>query len=335
MEDCTISDDWTYKGMRVVYMENSILRIGILVDRGSDVFEFTYKPLAIDPLLRLSKGIKNPARDFSQMRDTSTQFEDYYYGGWQEILPNSPSFDYRGAVLGQHGEVSLIPWKYAIIKNSNAEIALKVWTEPLRIPLRIEKTFILKKGEATVYISEQLTNLGKTELDIMWGHHIAFGLPFLDDGAIIESNAKTFRAEETMPSERRFKAGKEFIWPEGEGLDGRKDDASIIPDAEAKPYSDLCYLSGYTDDAFYTFKSKKYGIGFQLNWDGNVFKHLWLWQERFATKEFPWWGQCYTIALEPWTSVRTANPGEAIQKGEWLRLDAGQVIETQLSASIV
>lgn len=131
MENCTISDDWTYKGMRVVYMENAFLRIGILVDRGSDIFEFTYKPLGIDPLLRLPKGIKNPACEFSQMRFTSNQFEDYYYGGWQEILPNSPSFNYRGAVLGQHGEVALIPWNYAIINNSTEEVSLKVWTEPV------------------------------------------------------------------------------------------------------------------------------------------------------------------------------------------------------------
>lgn len=335
MENCTITDDWTYKGMRVVYMENSFLRIGILVDRGSDIFEFTYKPLAIDPLLRLPKGIKNPVREFSQMRHTSNQFEDYYYGGWQEILPNSPTFSYRGAALGQHGEVALIPWKYAIISNSAEEIALRVWTEPLRIPLRIEKTLILKKGEAKLYINEQLTNYGKTTLDIMWGHHIAFGLPFLDDGAAIESNAQTFRAEPTMPSNRRFKSGKEFTWPMGENLSGSQDDARIIPDKDAKPYSELCYLNGYPDEAFYAIKSKKYGVGFNLTWSGSLFKYVWLWQERFATKDFPWWGQCYTVALEPWTSPWTANPSEAIEKGEWLQLTAGEVIETQLSASIV
>jgi len=316
-------------------MENAFLRIGILVDRGSDIFEFTYKPLAIDPLLRLPKGIKNPACEFSQMRFTSNQFEDYYYGGWQEILPNSPSFNYRGAVLGQHGEVALIPWNYAIINNSTEEVSLKVWTEPLRMPLRIEKTFRMKRGESLLYVSEQLSNLGKTELDIMWGHHIALGLPFLDDGAEIESNAQTFRAEPGMPSNRRFKPGKEFAWPIGENLAGGQDDARIIPDRDAKPYSDLCYLNGYPEEAFYTIKSKKYGVGFNLTWNGDLFKCAWLWQERFATKDFPWWGQCYTVALEPWTSVWTANPNEAIQKGEWRHLNAGEVIETQLSARII
>ena len=80
-EGCVISDDWTYKGMRVVFLENLLLRVGVLVDRGSDIFEFRYKPMDLDPLLRLPKGIVNPTTNFSQIRDTENQFEDYYYGG--------------------------------------------------------------------------------------------------------------------------------------------------------------------------------------------------------------------------------------------------------------
>lgn len=45
---CTVSDDWTYKGMRVIFLENEYLRIGTLADRGSDIFEFRYKPMDLD-----------------------------------------------------------------------------------------------------------------------------------------------------------------------------------------------------------------------------------------------------------------------------------------------
>jgi hypothetical protein len=31
--DCSVSDDWTYKGMKVIFLENEHLRIGILADR--------------------------------------------------------------------------------------------------------------------------------------------------------------------------------------------------------------------------------------------------------------------------------------------------------------
>ena len=62
---CVISDDWTYRGMQVIWMENDFLRIGILAGRGSDIFEFRYKPLDLDYMLRLNKGILNPNVDFS------------------------------------------------------------------------------------------------------------------------------------------------------------------------------------------------------------------------------------------------------------------------------
>ena len=332
-QTCTVSDDWTYKGMKVIFLENEYLRIGILADRGSDIFEFKYKPLDLDFLLRLSKGIKNPAQDFSQMRNTANQFEDYYYGGWQEILPNSPMFNYRGASLGMHGEISLIPWKYAIVKDSDEEVAVKLWTRPLRVPLLVEKILSINKDDSKLKITEKLTNEGNTHLDIMWGHHIAFGLPFLKEGVSIETNAKTMEAEATIPDPRRFMSGKLFSWPLAENISGVIEDSSKIPPVETEIYRDLCYLKGYDTKAFYVIKNEKENIGFRLDWNGDLFKSLWLWQERFATTDFPWWGNCYAVALEPWTSSYTQKPEEAIAKGEWLHVKAGQVVITDLTAS--
>jgi len=332
-QTCTVSDDWTYKGMKVIFLENEFLRIGILADRGSDIFEFKYKPVDLDFLLRLSKGIKNPAQDFGQMRNTANQFEDYYYGGWQEILPNSPMLNYRGALLGLHGEVSLIPWKYAILKDSDEEVAVKFWTRPLRIPLLIEKTLSMNKDDSKLKITEKLTNEGNTHLDIMWGHHIAFGLPFLKNGVSIEINAKTIEAEPSISDPRRFMAGKLFNWPLAKNIDGVIEDVSKIPPVETESYRDLCYLKGYDTNAFYAIKNEKENIGFRLDWNGDLFKCLWLWQERFATADFPWWGNCYTVALEPWTSCYTQKPEEAIAKGEWLHLEARQIVTTDLTAS--
>jgi Domain of unknown function (DUF4432) len=329
---CTISDDWTYKGMKVIFMENEYLRIGILAGRGSDIFEFRYKPHDLDFLLRLPKGIQNPAHDFSQVRSTPNQFEDYYYGGWQEILPNSPMFNYRGALLGLHGEVSLIPWKYAILKDSEEEVAVKFQTRPLRMPLLIEKVLTINKDDSKLKITEKLTNEGNTHLDIMWGHHIAFGLPFLKNGASIETNAKTMEADPSITGPRRFSSGKLFNWPMAVNSAGAVEDASKIPPIETDPYRDLCYLKGYDTKAHYSIKNETGNIGFRLDWNGDLFKCLWLWEERFATLDFPWWGKCFTVALEPWTSCYTQKPEEAIAKGEWLHLEAGQVVITELTA---
>ena len=55
---CAISDDWDYKDMNIIWMENDFLKIGILAGRGSDIFEFRYKPLDLDFMLRLIMKVR-------------------------------------------------------------------------------------------------------------------------------------------------------------------------------------------------------------------------------------------------------------------------------------
>ncbi len=319
--------------MPVIWMENDYLRIGILAGRGSDIFEFRYKPKDVDFMLRLSKGILNPNQDFSQQRGTDNQFEDYYYGGWQEILPNSPAMHYRGAALGQHGEISLTPWKYAILENTPERVSVKLWTRPLRVPVLIEKVLTLEAGKSTLFIAEKLTNEARTHLDLVWGQHIAFGLPFVKEGAKIYTNARTFLAEPLMPPRRRFQAGIETNFPIALNINGKEDDASIVDPESAAPYSDMAYLYDFDDKAYYALKNEEKNVGFAIRWDARIFKYLWYWLERYGTQDAPWWGSTYAVALEPWTNRWRPNPQEAIDAGEWLRLEAGEVVTTSLEAT--
>ena len=95
----------------------------------------------------------------------------------------------------------------------------------------------------------------------------------------------------------------------------------------------MCYLEGLGEKAFYSIKNEVKNVGFALTWDGGLFKNLWFWQERNATKDFPWWGDCYTVALEPWTSKWTNDPLKAIDKGDWLKISAGEKIRTVFKAT--
>lgn len=329
MKGCSINDKWTYNNMKVIFIENEFLKIGILAGRGSDIFELIYKPVGVDLMLRLDKDILNPGEMFSQMRDTPNQFEDYYYGGWQEILPNSPAMNYRGVSLGQHGEVSLIPWDYAILNQSVDEVSLKLWVRPLRYPILIEKTLTLKKGSTKLQIDETLTNESDTELHLMWGHHIAFGLPFLKEGAKIKTSATKFLAEKSMPDHRIFKHGLVQNWPLVDTIDNKKIDASRIVKLGTDKFSDLSYLNDFMADAFYSITSDV--MTFSIHFDKKVFKSIWYWQERYATQDAPWWGKAYAIALEPWTNNWTEKPTLATIEKDWLKLEPRQVLQTTLT----
>jgi hypothetical protein len=321
-------------GMQVIELENEFLKISILAGRGSDIFELIYKPASLNLMLRLQKPIYNPREHISQRRDTGNQFEDYYYGGWQEILPNSQPFNYRGAELGQHGEVWLNAWEFEIIKNDSAEAQLKMWNRPLRVPLLIEKILTIKSGDPTLYINETLTNESRTELDIMWGHHIAFGLPWLKSGGIIETNARTFEAEPAMPELRKFAPGQVYNWPDGLDKSGNEVRADLIPDEAATPYSELAYLEGFEGNAFYAITDNERNIKFRLDWESKTFPCLWYWQERYATQDAPWWGSAYAIALEPWSSRWSSEPEKDIEKGNWMKLDPGEKKQTALKANV-
>src|SRR5512135_326104 len=115
---CRISDQWSYDDMRTVILENELLRVVVLVDKGTDIVEFRYKPKDIDYLLATANGLRNPNRGVVSS-PTNGPFLDYYSGGWNDILPNGGSYSaYKGADFGQHGEISLIPWEYAILEDT-------------------------------------------------------------------------------------------------------------------------------------------------------------------------------------------------------------------------
>ena len=331
IEKCTISDEHSINNMKVIFMENEFLKIGVLAGRGSDIFQFIYKPVGIDLMLKLDKDIINPNQIFSQIRNTNSQFEDYYYGGWQEILPNSAPINYRGAELGQHGEVSLIPWDYEILKTSENEVSVKLWARPLRFPILIEKTLTLKKGSTQLQIDEKLTNESDTHLHVMWGHHIAFGLPFLSEGATIETSASQFLAEKLMPEHRKFKPDETQDWPLVKDINNKDIDASKVLKSSDIKFSDLAYLNNFKDKAYYKINTDV--MSFSIHWDKQIFKSLWYWQERYATQDAPWWGKTYAVALEPWSSNWEANPDLELMEKDWLKLQPRQVINTSLTTN--
>ena len=217
----------------------------------------------------------------------------------------------------------MIPWDYAVIKNSDAEVAVKLWTRPLRYPILIEKTLTLEKGSQSLQIDETLTNESETELHMIWGRRFAFGMPFLKEGACIETSAKKFRAEQAMPGHRIFKPGTEQDWPIVATFDNQKIDASKVLTATEGKFSDLAYLSKFKENAFYRTATDR--MSFTIAWDKAIFKSLWYWQERYATQDAPWWGKTYAVALEPWTNDWKKNPTvENIEK-EWLKLEPRQI----------
>lgn len=331
---CRISDGWKLHGLQAIILENELLRVTVLADKGSDIVEFRYKPLDLDFLFHSPNGVRNPNRG-ALSAPTSGPFLDYFSGGWNEVLPNGgPAVNYKGAELGQHGEISLIPWDYAILEDSPNRVAVKLWVRPLRTPLFLEKTLSLEPGRAVLFVEECLRNEGGEALEVMWGHHIAFGRPFLDEGAVIDTPARKFIVHEAMPGyePRRFQPGVTAEWPEIATPDGASADARNIPAYGESQAQEMAYLTEF-DAGWYAITNPERQVGFGLHFDPNLFRYVWYWQQLGDVAQgFPWWGRTHTAALEPWTSYPTNGLNEAIVNGSALHLEPAQEVHTRLAA---
>lgn len=329
---CRITEEITVKGIRAVIIENEKLRITVLVDKGTDIYELLYKPLDIDFMWRGPCELQNPSLFVPSTGNEEGTFLDRYEGGWQEILPNGgPACKYKGAVLGQHGEVSNVPWKYNILKDDPDEISIKFFVRTYRTAFYIEKTLTLKANDASLYIDEVLVNEANEEMELMWGHHPAIGLPFLSSDCVIETSAKKMLVHpELMFPNQRLEPGTDFEWPFARNKDGEIIDLRIVPAPESKT-ADMLYLYDFEGSAWYSIKNKKLGINFSMKWDKNIFKYLWMWQVCSGAFGYPWYGKTYNMALEPWSSYPTSGLSEAIRNGSALRLAARQQLKTSFT----
>lgn len=329
---CRISDEHTFRGLRTLVLENELLRVTVLLDKGTDIYEFLYKPLDIDYMWRGPNPLRDPRAFVSTGEGQGGFFGDYYFGGWQEILPNGGvATKYKGAALGQHGEVSIIPWNCRIVKDTPGEVTALMHTRTYRTPFLIEKKLTLKSNQAALFIEERLVNEGRESMEYMWGHHPAFGAPFLDDTCRIHVPATRVEVHPAHFSDNaRLAPGAAFeSYPIVNDKTGAPVDLSRVPPPEPG-VSDMCYLLGLTD-GWYALTSGRRNAGFGLRFDKEIFPVVWLWEVFGGSYGYPWYGRTYNLALEPWTSW-PGGMDAARERGTLPTLDPGAEVKTNLTA---
>ena len=297
---CRVSDEWTFRGMRAAILENELLRVVILLDKGAEIVEFRYKPLDLDPLLRMPGELRNPSQGRASIEGSGGTYLDYYAGGWQEVLPNGGGpVTYKGADYGQHGEVALMAWSSEVIDDGPEYVSLRCSVRALRTPLLLQRTMTLKRNQAVLFLDEQLTNEAGEALDIMWGHHVAFGLPFIRHGATITTSARQLLVHGEMAGfePRRLKVDQDTRWPIAMTQSNGEIDMSVVPAQSEANGREMAYLTDFDGPAWYAITNHDQQAGFAMRWDGDLFRYLWLWQEFAYARGFPWWGRTYTMAL--------------------------------------
>ncbi len=98
---CRVNDRVVWEGFHALIVQNEMLQIVILVDKGAEIVQFLYKPLDIDFLWHSPNPLR-AAGTFVPIGGAPTSpFFDRWSGGWFEVAPNGgTASNYKGASLG-------------------------------------------------------------------------------------------------------------------------------------------------------------------------------------------------------------------------------------------
>jgi hypothetical protein len=334
MSDCTVRETTLDRGVPALILENDLIAATILPGKGADIFSVVSKPAGVDVLWKSPWGLPPPG-GVPSASDSATAWLETYEGGWQEIFPNGGTANtYRGVELNFHGEASLAVWDYQILKQGGTAAEALFTTRLRRSPFLIERAMRVEMGKPVLRFHERITNQGREDLEAMWGHHPAYGAPFLSGACRIDTNARTVHADDEIGGTLNLLTkGATFAWPNGE-RDGVVTDLSRVAGPDDPPRETMAYLTDFAGEhGWYGITNTELGLGVGLVWPKAVFPYAWFWQEMHASPDFPWYGEVYVMAIEPFTSMPGHGLSNVIeQTGTQLTIPAGESIEVEFAA---
>jgi len=327
---CSVSEQTLGRSFQAVSIENDLLAATVLVDKGADIYELVYKPRNIDVMWKSPWGIKEWGQGVPSAFNSVSTWLESYPGGWQVLFPNGgdPCM-YKGVELNFHGEASTSAWNYEITETGGSVGEVRLSARLRRSPFTIERTMRVEAGRPILILQECITNQGGEAIDYMWGHHPAYGAPFLSQACRVDIGARSLRADDNyLGFANPLRPGECYTWPIVE-QEGTETDMSRVPGPDT-PRAILGYFEDF-EDGWYAITNTELGLGVGLVWPVEVFPYAWYWQEMHASSGYPWYKDIYTMAIEPFSSI----PGQGLvavmdKTGTHRTLAPGESVEVQL-----
>jgi galactose mutarotase-like enzyme len=293
----TLKEKSLSSGLRTIELENDQLVVVVLPDKGAEIFEVRYKPKDSISLLYRSPWECRPNGALIQVGNSWEKWLEHYFGGWQYMFPNAGLESHvNGVTHVFHGEASMTPWNYKF-EQSATEGSLICYTRLHRTPFYLEKTMTLRANESVLFVKDRVTNMGREAVDYVYGQHVAFGAPFIDEHCrVLLPSASKPRIE--IPS-----------------MDASHASMDILDDL---------------DEGNYTIVNDRLQMEVQLKWDASMFPYLWVWQEFGGSRGYPFYGAGYVIGLEPCSTATGDGLAASIEQGFSQRLEPNQTIESEI-----
>jgi hypothetical protein len=329
---CRISNE-TISGWRAVVMENDLLRLTVLPDKGADIYNFIHKPSGIDFLFKAPWELQPPGA-LPREGSGDLEFLWNYEGCWQELFPsaNDPC-TYRGRPIPFHGEVATLSWEDQVVQADLEEIVVRFSVRCRQTPFRLERLMRLRQGEASLTLAETVINESGEPAHFVWGHHCVVGPPFLEAGCRLETPAQLIMTiPEMYEQTARLQPGQREPWPTAKvrsDKGGGAVDLRQVPGPEQHSHDDV-YLTDLTA-GWVAVTNPRLDLTFSLRWDPAVFRWIITWQPYGGAEAMPLAG-AYALGIEPWIS--RSNLEGAVAAGEAIELPGGASFSTTLQAGV-
>jgi galactose mutarotase-like enzyme len=195
---CSLREHKLDHGYRTLTLGNRFLSVTLLPEKGADIYSLVYKPRRTDVLWKSPWGLNKPGTGVvSHGTSTETAWLEHYEGGWQLIFPNGgDECRYKGALLNFHGEASVLPWDYQVVRRSSSSVSVELTVQLYRSPFVVRRTVTVERSLAAVLLHETIENRAEEDMHYMWGQHPAFGAPCLTGGCRLQVPARTFTAHD-------------------------------------------------------------------------------------------------------------------------------------------
>lgn len=329
-----ISDEFEYRGIETVFMENDALRIMVLPGKGGDILEFRDKRTDVDPLWHANHKWQPPENGTTPPVDPTT-WHDHYPGGWQVNLPVAGYTEGFGdAPYGLHGESSLIPFESRVEQTPDA-VRLHLSTDLVRYPFHVERTLTLAAGEPTLHVEESITNESPRKLPYVWQYHLALGRPLIGPSARLDVPAATGVVDDYGPDHKNARlAGDEtFDWPHAPGKRGDTVDLREFPPTDSTIH-DVAYATDL-DEGWYAVTNPDLNVGFAFSFPVDPFESIWYWQPFGGHHTSPYFNRNYNVGLEPTTAYPASNiPDAQEENGTMKHLEAGETVTGSFAAIV-
>lgn len=300
-----------HRGWQVLALRSELATVEVVPGKGGDVLSFRWHDGDVDVLWRSPWGLRERG-SAATAGDSAANLIEWYPGGWQTMLPNGgDEVAAYGTTWGMHGEAWLAPFDVVIVDGG-----VDLTTRLVRSPLRIDRRIRLHGGHLSV--EETVTNVGTAPIAGVWGHHPAFGAPFLAADTRLDSGAATVIVDDVRDTAAGdLEIGGAGAWPHAPGRAGGTIDLRPVP-IGGPPCERMAYLTGF-ERGWARLRTPSVGLQAELEWDADVLPHAWLWTEMHATPGFPWFGAVDVLAIEPCTSFPAQGRDAIAAKTDTLR----------------